>query len=151
MNQIHYRADRVRRRIQQLLLLVFVSLQLGCVGMVVGPWLDDLEIDRHPGRALATVTAVSDTRTTVEYQDETGALHSPEGGLLYPSGLGAGQRVWVSYSTNNPDLVKVEGRRWTLAIIPALSTSLVVGVGFGVLWWLSRDRRKAGGRDSGTP
>ena len=29
--------------------------------------------------------------------------------------------MWVTYAKSDPDLVAVEGRRWTLSIIPALS------------------------------
>ena len=36
--------------------------------------------------------------------------------------------MWVTYAKDNPDLVKVEGREWTLSIIPSLSVALVTTV-----------------------
>ena len=42
--------------------------------------------------------------------------------------------MWVNYSKADPDLVKVEGRGWTLAIIPALSVGAVANVIAGLLW-----------------
>lgn len=102
--------------------------------MVIGPFLNDRSIAADPGRALAQVTDVGSFRTTVDFQDENGIFHSPATGLLYPTGLGEGQRVWVNYARTSPDLVKVEGREWTLAIIPALSVGAVATVIAGLLW-----------------
>ena len=72
----------------------------------------------------------------IEYQTEDGQLVSPPGGVLYPTGLGEGQQVWVQYAQDDPDLVKVEGREWTLAIIPALSVGVVATLIAAVLWKL---------------
>ena len=113
----------------------------GVCGVVVGidkhgPFYNDYRIAQHPGRALAHVTAVGAKRTAVEYQDGEGIFHSPAAGVFYPTGLGEGQRVWVTYSTEDPDLVKVENRSWTLAIVPALSVAAVSTVVAVVLWWL---------------
>lgn len=102
--------------------------------MVIGPFLNDRTIAADPGRALAQVTDVGSFRTTVDFQDENGIFHSPATGLLYPTGLGEGQRVWVNYARTSPDLVKVEGREWTLSIIPALSVGAVATVIAGLLW-----------------
>lgn len=115
----------VRRRLLQLILALYVCAMLGAAAMVVGPALNDARIMRDPGRGLATVTGVSWLRTAVEYQDEQGRYHSPPDGLLYPTGLGEGQRVWVTYAKTDPDLVKVEGRGWTLALLPAASVAAV--------------------------
>ncbi|MDU0478657.1 hypothetical protein QVA66_05320 [Staphylococcus chromogenes] len=117
----------------QAVIALYACALLGCVAMVLGPFLNDREIDDNHGRALARVTSVSRLRTTVDYQDESGLFHSPRAGVLYPSGLGEGQRVWVEYARNNPELVKVEGRSWTLALLPAGSTALVSTAVFALL------------------
>ncbi|MBH5295090.1 DUF3592 domain-containing protein [Corynebacterium ulcerans] len=131
----HYPPSSIRRRLHQAILALFAAATIGCFSMVIGPALNDREIAKSPGSTLAKVIDVGIFRSTVEYQDEDGVYHSPRGGLLYPTGLGKGQRVWVTYAKSNPDLVKVQGRGWTLALIPALSTwvvSLAIAV---ALWW----------------
>lgn len=125
----------VRRRVRQLLLVLYVAALVGIAGMVIGPFLNDRTIGANPGRALATVTDVGTLRTFVDFQDSEGIYHTPPTGLLYPTGLGEGQQVWVLYAKNNPDLVKVEGREWTLSIIPALSSAAAATLIAGVLWW----------------
>lgn len=127
---------RLRRRLHQVVLVVYGCLLLAALSMVAGPAYNDYQIAQHPARALARVTAVGAKRTTVEFQDPDGRFHSPEAGVFYPTGLGEGQSVWVTYSTQDPDLVKVENRSWTLAIIPALSVAGVSTVVVIVLWWL---------------
>ncbi|WJZ01600.1 DUF3592 domain-containing protein [Corynebacterium freiburgense] len=135
------------RRFHQLVLLLWVACLLGAVGMVAGAYHNDRTIAADPGRALARVTAVG-FRTTVDYQDEEGIFHSPQAGLLYPTGLGEGQRVWVTYAKTNPDLVKVEHRTWHLSVVPALSIAAVGSIIAAVLWGLVsgighwRERRK---------
>ena len=127
--------ESIGRRSRQLVLLLWAAALLGAVAMVIGPFLNDRAINEDPGRALATVTGVSQLRTTVDFRDEEGIYHAPPTGLLYPTGLGEGQRVWVTYSKEDPDLVKVEGRTWTLSIIPAISVAVVTTVIAAVLWW----------------
>lgn len=133
----------VRRRLLQLILALYACALLGSAAMVIGPALNDALIARDPGRGLATVTGVSWLRTSAEYQDEQGRYHSPRYGLLYPSGLGEGQSVWVTYAKSWPDLVKVEGRAWTLSVIPALSVAAVSTLIFGASWWAVGARRRA--------
>ncbi|WPF66440.1 MULTISPECIES: DUF3592 domain-containing protein [unclassified Corynebacterium] len=127
--------SRVLHRTRQAVIGAYVLALLGCVAMLVGPWLNDRTIEQDPGRALATVTGVTTWRTTVEYQDEQGMYHLPATGLLYPSGLGEGQNVWVTYARTDPDLVKVEGREWTLAVVPAASVALAATLLAGLWWW----------------
>lgn len=134
-----------RRRLHQLIIVLYLCAMLGSVAMVAGPALNDYTIARDPGRGIATVTGTGLTQTSVDYQDEDGRFHSPQRGLLYPSGLGDGQQVWVTYARSNPDIVKVEGRGWTLAVIPALSVGAVSTVVAAAAWLgvnaLSESRR----------
>lgn len=123
-----------RRRLHQLIIVLYLCAMLGSVAMVAGPAYNDYTISRDPGRGIATVTGVGMTHTSVEYQDEEGRFHSPQRGLLYPSGLGEGQQVWVTYVKSNPDIVKVEGRGWGLAVIPALSVGVVSTVIAAAAW-----------------
>ncbi|WP_018297811.1 DUF3592 domain-containing protein [Corynebacterium lubricantis] len=133
----------LRRRLRQLILALYAAAMIGAVGMVVGPALNDSTIMSDPGRGMATVTGVTFMRTAVDYQDEEGRYHSPPTGLLYPTGLGEGQQVWVTYAKSNPDLVKVEGRKWTLSIIPALSVAGVSTLLAVLAWWgVDASRRK---------
>ena len=127
------------RRGQQALLALYLAALLGAVAMVGGAAMNDARIMADPGRGMATVTGVSVVRTSVEYQDEEGRHFSPPSGLLYPSGLGEGQQVWVTYAKSNPDLVKVEGRGWVLSLIPAGSVALVATGVFALAWtWVRR-------------
>lgn len=127
--------QRVLHRTRQGIMGLYVLALLGCVAMVLGPWLNDRAIAQDPGRALAQVTAVTSWRATVEYQDDQGIYHLPATGVLYPTGLGEGQNVWVTYARHDPDLVKVEGRGWTLAVLPAVSVGVVATALTGLLWW----------------
>ena len=96
---------RLRHRLQQLVLALYAAAMLGVVAMVAGPMINDATIHADPGRGRATVTNVTLVRTSVEYQDEEGRLYSPQVGLLYPTGLGEGQQVWVTYAKSNPCLL----------------------------------------------
>ena len=51
--------------------------------------------------------------------------YRPELGVLYPSELATGMRIYVEYDRNNPNLVRVQNRNAMLAIIPAGSTAVV--------------------------
>jgi hypothetical protein len=51
--------------------------------------------------------------------------YRPELGVLYPSELDTGMRIYVEYDRSDPNLVRVQGRNARLAIIPALSVAVV--------------------------
>lgn len=125
-----------RRRLHQLVAALCTAGLLGSFAMIGGTAANDRRIESDPGRALATVTGTSLLRTTVEFRDDAGLYQAPSTGVLYPTGLAEGQQVWVQYSRENPDLVKVAGRGWTLSIIPALSIAVLVVVVTLVLWRL---------------
>ncbi|APT83971.1 DUF3592 domain-containing protein [Corynebacterium aquilae] len=112
------------RRFRQIIWGLYITSLVCALCLILGPLINDHKIASNQGRALARVIAVTDLRTTIDYQDETGQFHTPPEGVLYPGNLGPGQLVWVNYSKDNPDLVKVEGRTWRLALIPAGSVAL---------------------------
>ncbi|MBC3186081.1 DUF3592 domain-containing protein [Corynebacterium sp. zg-331] len=135
-------SPRMIHRARQAVIAAYLLALLGCAAMVLGSWLNDRAIEADPGRALAKVTGVTAWRTAVEYQDEQGMYHLPATGLLYPSGLGEGQNVWVTYARTDPDLVKVEGRAWTLSVVPAASVAVTATAVAGLVWWgVGRKRR----------
>lgn len=125
------------RRLRQLILFLLICLVVVCSGLVFGAWSDDRAIESDTGRAVASVRHVDALRTAVDFVDETGEFRSPPSGLLYPVGLEEGQRVRVEYDRADPERVRVEGRGWTLAVIPALSIFVVGLIIAAPLWWLS--------------
>lgn len=131
----------IRRRLQQLILGLYAAALLLAAAMVLGPAMNDAAIARDPGRGIATVTSVDRWRATVQYQDEDGRLHTPRSGVLYPTGLREGQRVWVTYAKDNPQLVKVEGRDWRLALLPAGSVALVASLVAVGAWLVVKNSR----------
>lgn len=78
------------------------------------------------GSATATVTEVTERRAAVEFDAGGGRTVRPVTGVFYPTGLVEGQRVQVEFRRANPDLVRVSGRSWTVAVVPALSVPAVV-------------------------
>lgn len=125
------------RRVRQLVLFLLICLFVTCGGIVFGAWANDRAIEADTGRAVASVRHVDGLRVAVDFIDDSGEYRSPPSGLLYPVGLEEGQRVRVEYDRAEPERVRVEGRGWTLSVVPALSI-LVVGLLVAApLWWLS--------------
>lgn len=129
---------RRRRRTVQILAGLYLVASLVCASLVVNAIVGDIGIARDRGTATAEVVSTGGN-TVVRYTDDRGRVQTPDRGLKYPTGLEAGQRVRVEYQRGDPDNVKVEGRGWTLALIPALSSWLVVtavaAIPAGFLWW----------------
>ena len=142
------RASRRRR------VTATVALVLGCVfsGLILlvlyASWFDDHSIDDHLGRTKADVLSVSYNRTAVRFVTPDGSVVIPPNGVLYPEGLAAGEQVWVEYDTRNPDVVRVAGRHYQLALLPVGSALAGIWIVVGpVVWWLRRKtgvRRQAG-------
>ena len=120
-------ARRLRRAKQAVIALTGLVV-LVCGGMIVTSAMDDFAISRDKAEATAEVVSVQTLRTTVRFRDEDGNFQQPEEGLKYPSGLVEGQNVRVEYQVSDPENVKVQGRGWTLAFLPALS-SMALGLG----------------------
>jgi hypothetical protein len=113
-------------RIAVLMIAGVVTLQ--SVLLVAGAWRNDRQIERHMGVAQAEVLSASPRRSTIEFVTPNRVTYRPELGVLYPSELVDGMRIYVEYDKNNPDLVRVQHRNASLAIIPAGSIA--------VLYWL---------------
>jgi hypothetical protein len=93
--------------------------------LVFGAWRNDRQIERHMGVAAAEVLDAGPRRSTIEFVTPDRVTYRPELGVLYPSELDTGMRIYVEYDKNNPDLVRVRDRNASLAIIPAGSIAVV--------------------------
>jgi hypothetical protein len=110
-------------RIAVLIVTGLVTLQ--SVLLVAGAWRDDLAIDRNMGVAQAEVLSAGPRRSTIEFVTPERVTYRPELGVLYPSELATGMRIYVEYNKNDPNLVRVQHRNSGLAIIPAGSIAAV--------------------------
>lgn len=131
------------RRARQLVLGLAAIMVAVCAAMVGGALYSDIVISRDLNHAIATVTHVSPSRTTITYWDAAGEFQQPTRGVLYPGGLEAGQQVRVEYSASHPDLVRIAGRTWTLSLLPAGSTLVVTLLAAAlaaraITWWERR-------------
>jgi hypothetical protein len=100
-----------------------VTLQ--SVLLVAGAWRNDRQIERNMGVAQAEVLSAGPRRSTIEFVTPDRITYRPELGVLYPSELAEGMRIYVEYDRNNPDLVRVQHRTAALAIVPAGSIAVV--------------------------
>jgi len=138
------RTQRTFRRLRIAVVLLASAVTFQSVLMVVGAWRDDRQIERHMGVAAAEVLSAGPRRSTIEFVTPDRVTYRPELGVLYPSELEAGMRIYVEYDTNNPDLVRVKDRNASLAIIPAGSIAvvawLIAGAALAGLAFLERRR-----------
>ena len=96
------------------------------------------------GVAAAEVLDAGPRRSTIEFVTPDRVTYRPELGVLYPSELDTGMRIYVEYDRNNPDLVRVQDRNASLAIIPAASIAVLgwlVGRGMRSVGWRYLQRR----------
>ncbi|MFZ0904534.1 MAG: DUF3592 domain-containing protein [Mycobacterium sp.] len=119
------RGHRVVRwaRIGVLILAGLVTLQ--SLLLVAGAVRNDIAIQRNMGVAEAEVLSASPRRSTIEFVTPDRVTYRPELGVLYPSELATGMRIYVEYDKLNPNLVRVQHRNAKLAIIPAGSIAVV--------------------------
>ncbi len=110
-------------RIGVLIVAVLVTLQ--SMLLVAGAWRNDLSIQHNMGVAQAEVLSAGPRRSTIEFVTPDRVTYRPELGVLYPSKLATGMRIYVEYNKNNPNLVRVQHRNAKLAIIPAGSIAVV--------------------------
>ncbi|MHA7649839.1 DUF3592 domain-containing protein [Mycobacterium sp. ML4] len=110
-------------RIAVLIVILLVTLQ--SVLLVAGAWRNDLAIQRNMGVAQAEVLSAGPRRSTIEFVTPERVTYRPELGVLYPSELATGMRIYVEYNKKDPNLVRVQHRNAGLAIIPAGSIAVV--------------------------
>jgi hypothetical protein len=110
-------------RIGVLIVAGLVTVQ--SVLLVAGAWRNDLQIQRNMGVAAAEVLSAGPRRSTIEFVTPDRVTYRPELGVLYPPELDTGMRIYVEYDKNDPDLVRVQHRNASLAIIPAGSIAVV--------------------------
>ncbi len=119
------RSQRVLRRVRIGIVIAACLVTLQSVLLVLGAWRNDRQIQRHMGVAEANVLSAGPRRSTIEFVTPDRVTYRPELGVLYPSELDTGMRIYVEYDRNNPDLVRVQHRNASLAIIPAGSIAVV--------------------------
>jgi hypothetical protein len=117
-----HRAIR-RARIGVLILAGLVTLQ--SLLLVAGAVRNDFAIKHNMGVAEAEVLSAGPRRSTIEFVTPDRVTYRPELGVLYPSELATGMRIYVEYDKRDPNLVRVQHRNAKLAIIPAGSIAVV--------------------------
>ncbi|WP_197515567.1 DUF3592 domain-containing protein [Mycobacterium sp. E1747] len=119
-------ASRIALRWARVAVLIVTGLvTLQSVLLVAGAWRDDLAIQHNMGVAQAEVLSAGPRRSTIEFVTPERVTYRPELGVLYPSHLATGMRIYVEYNKNDPNLVRVQHRNAGLAIIPAGSIAVV--------------------------
>lgn len=141
------RAERVIRRVRIGVILAACLVTLQSTLIVIGAWRNDRQIENHLGVAEATVLSAGPRRSTIEFVTPDRVTYRPELGVLYPSELETGMRIYVEYDRNDPDLVRVRDRDASLAIIPAGSIAVVgwlvaSGALLGLAWLQKRLARE---------
>jgi hypothetical protein len=119
------RSVRVLRRVRIGIVIAACLVTLQSLLLVLGAWRNDRQIERHMGVAEANVLSAGPRRSTIEFVTPDRVTYRPELGVLYPSELDTGMRIYVEYDKNDPDLVRVQDRNASLAIIPAGSIAVV--------------------------
>src|SRR6187549_1392752 len=140
------RSQRIFRRIRIGIVIAACLVTLQSVLLVLGAWRNDRQIERHMGVAEAEVLSAGPRRSTIEFVTPDRVTYRPELGVLYPSELDTGMRIYVEYDRNNPDLVRVQHRNAALAIIPAGSIAVVgwLAAGAALMGLSLFERRLAG-------
>ena len=143
------RTARNFRRMRIAIVIVACLVTLQSLLLVLGAWRNDRQIAGNMGVAEAEVLSAGPRRSTIEFVTPDRVTYRPELGVLYPSELDTGMRIYVEYDKGNPDLVRVQHRNAALAIIPAGSIAEVGWLAAGVaLMGLSLfERRLAGQAD----
>lgn len=123
---------RILRWVRIGILVVALLVTLQSVLLVAGAWRNDLSIERNMGVAEAEVLSAGPRRSTIEFVTPDRITYRPELGVLYPSELATGMRIYVEYDKKNPNLVRVQHRNAKLAIIPAGSIVVLAWLVAGV-------------------
>ncbi len=118
-------ARTVLRWLRVAVLIAAALVTLQSLLLVTGAWRDDLAINHNMGVAQAEVLSAGPRRSTIEFVTPERVTYRPELGVLYPSELSTGMRIYVEYNKNDPNLVRVQHRNAGLSIIPAGSIAVV--------------------------
>ncbi len=105
--------------------IVIGVVTLQSILLVAGAWRNDRQIEGNRGVAEAEVLSAGPRRSTIEFVTPDRVTYRPELGVLYPSELATGMRIYVEYDRSDPNLVRVQNRNASLAIIPAGSVAVV--------------------------
>ncbi|MBI3225603.1 MAG: DUF3592 domain-containing protein [Mycolicibacterium cosmeticum] len=119
------RSQRIARRVRVGIVVAACLVTFQSVLLVVGAWVNDGQIERDMGVAAAEVLDAGPRRSTIEFVTPDRVTYRPELGVLYPSELEAGMRIYVEYDKSNPDLVRVQHRNASLSIVPAGSIAVL--------------------------
>lgn len=119
------RSQRIIRRVRIGVVIFGCLVTLQSVLLVLGAWRNDRQIEGNMGVAAAEVLDAGPRRSTIEFVTPDRVTYRPELGVLYPSELDTGMRIYVEYDKANPDLVRVQHRNSSLSIIPAASIAVV--------------------------
>jgi hypothetical protein len=127
-------------RIGVLILVGLVTLQ--SLLLVAGAIRNDVAIQHNMGVAEAEVLDAGPRRSTIEFVTPDRVTYRPELGVLYPSELATGMRIYVEYDKINPNLVRVQHRTAMLAIVPAGSIAvfgwLIAAAALTGLAWMDK-------------
>jgi hypothetical protein len=119
------RSRIVVRWVRVAILIVTTLVTLQSLLLVAGAWRNDLAINHNMGVAQAEVLSAGERRSTIEFVTPERVTYRPELGVLYPSELATGMRIYVEYNKRDPNLVRVQHRNAGLSIIPAGSIAVV--------------------------
>jgi hypothetical protein len=140
------RTGRTFRRMRIGIVMVACLVTLQSLLLVLGAWRNDRQIEGNMGVAAAEVLSAGPRRSTIEFVTPDRVTYRPELGVLYPSELDTGMRIYVEYDKGNPDLVRVQDRNAALAIVPAGSIAvvgwLVAGAALMALDYFERKRKR---------
>jgi len=118
-------AGRALHWARMAVVIVVALVTLQSVLLVAGAWRNDIAIERDMGVAAAEVLNAGFRRSTIEFVTPERITYRPELGVLYPSELATGMRIYVEYDKSDPDLVRVQHRTAVLAVIPAGSVAVI--------------------------
>ncbi|MGO9352987.1 MAG: DUF3592 domain-containing protein [Mycobacterium sp.] len=127
------RARNALRWVRIAILIVTALVTLQSVLLVAGTYRNDVAIQHNMGVAQAEVLSAGPRRSTIEFVTPQRVTYRPELGVLYPSELATGMRIYVEYNKKDPNLVRVQHRNAGLAIIPAGSIAVVCWLAAAIL------------------
>jgi hypothetical protein len=147
------RSQKILRRIKIGILVVACVMTFQSLLLIAGAWRNDRKIEANMGVAQAQVLSAGPRRSTIEFVGPNRVTYRPKLGVLYPSELAAGMRIYVEYDKTDPELVRVQHRTAALSIIPAASVAVAAWLVAGALLFIIRaiQRRDTDAGPPGSP